>query len=61
MMEEDDAYLTAEGYRFFRPRQTDLYLVHLRRWRGTCTGLNFLKPRSHPKKKAPYGQPSAPW
>jgi len=31
MMEEDDAYLTAEGYRFFRPRQTDLYLVHLRR------------------------------
>jgi Xaa-Pro dipeptidase len=27
MMEEDDAYLTDDGYKFFRPRQTELYLV----------------------------------
>lgn len=27
MMEEDPAYLTDEGWKFFRPRQTDLYLV----------------------------------
>lgn len=27
MMEEDDAYLTDEGYKFFRPRQSELYLV----------------------------------
>ncbi len=25
---EDDAYLTDEGYKFFRPRQTSFYLVH---------------------------------
>lgn len=31
MMEEDDAYLTDEGYRFFRPRQTELYLIHSRK------------------------------
>jgi Xaa-Pro dipeptidase len=27
MMGEDDAYLTDEGYKFFLPRQTDLYLI----------------------------------
>jgi Xaa-Pro dipeptidase len=27
MMEEDDAYLTSEGYKFFEPRQTELYLI----------------------------------
>ncbi|HUL35151.1 MAG TPA: M24 family metallopeptidase [Candidatus Eisenbacteria bacterium] len=28
VMEEDDAYLTEEGYKFFRPRQTAFYLIH---------------------------------
>jgi Xaa-Pro dipeptidase len=28
MMEEDPAYLTDSGWRFFRPRQEQLYLVH---------------------------------
>jgi hypothetical protein len=27
IMQEDPAYLTAEGWRFFRPRQEALYLV----------------------------------
>ena len=27
MMAEDDAYMTENGFRFFRPRQTELYLV----------------------------------
>jgi Xaa-Pro aminopeptidase len=27
MMAEDDAYLTDEGYKFFEPRQTELYLI----------------------------------
>jgi len=27
-MEEDPAELTSEGYRFFRPRQTQYYLIH---------------------------------
>jgi Xaa-Pro aminopeptidase len=27
MMSEDDAVMTAEGYRFFRPRQIELYLI----------------------------------
>jgi Xaa-Pro dipeptidase len=27
-MEEDPAYLTDEGYRFFRPRQESFYLIH---------------------------------
>jgi hypothetical protein len=27
MMGEDDAYLTDDGYRFFQPRQTELYLI----------------------------------
>jgi Xaa-Pro dipeptidase len=27
-MEEDPAELTDDGYRFFRPRQTDYYLIH---------------------------------
>jgi len=27
IMEEDDAYLTADGYQFFRPRQTEFYLI----------------------------------
>jgi Xaa-Pro aminopeptidase len=27
MMAEDDAYLTSEGYKFFEPRQTELYLI----------------------------------
>ena len=27
MMAEDDAYLTDEGYKFFEPRQTTLYLI----------------------------------
>jgi Xaa-Pro dipeptidase len=26
-MAEDDAYMTREGYKFFRPRQTELYLI----------------------------------
>ena len=26
-MEEDDAYLTEDGYRFFQPRQTEFYLI----------------------------------
>jgi hypothetical protein len=26
-MEEDDAYLTDDGYRFFQPRQEALYLI----------------------------------
>ena len=26
-MEEDPAYLTDEGYRFFRPRQESFYLI----------------------------------
>ncbi len=30
MMGEDDAYLTDTGYKFFLPRQTDLYLIHLK-------------------------------
>lgn len=28
VMMEDDAYLTNEGYKFFRPRQTTYYLIH---------------------------------
>jgi len=28
VMMEDDAYLTDEGYKFFRPRQTAYYLIH---------------------------------
>jgi Xaa-Pro dipeptidase len=28
MMEEDDAYLTPEGFKTFLPRQTSLYLIH---------------------------------
>lgn len=28
IMMEDDAYLTAEGFKWFRPRQTEFYLVH---------------------------------
>ena len=28
VMMEDDAYLTDEGYKFFRPRQTEYYLIH---------------------------------
>jgi len=28
VMEEDDAYLTNEGYKFFQPRQTSFYLIH---------------------------------
>lgn len=28
VMEEDDAYLTENGYRFFRPRQTEFYLIY---------------------------------
>jgi Xaa-Pro dipeptidase len=28
VMLEDDAYLTDEGYKFFRPRQTAFYLIH---------------------------------
>lgn len=27
IMAEDDAYMTEEGYKFFRPRQTELYLI----------------------------------
>jgi hypothetical protein len=27
IMAEDDAYLTAEGFKWFRPRQTEFYLV----------------------------------
>jgi hypothetical protein len=27
VMEEDDAYLTDDGYIFFQPRQTDFYLI----------------------------------
>ena len=27
VMAEDDAYMTAEGYKFFRPRQTEFYLI----------------------------------
>jgi Xaa-Pro dipeptidase len=27
-MLEDDTYLTAEGYKYFRPRQTQYYLIH---------------------------------
>ncbi len=27
IMEEDDAFLTENGYQFFRPRQTELYLI----------------------------------
>jgi hypothetical protein len=27
VMEEDPAYLTDEGYRFFRPRQESFYLI----------------------------------
>jgi len=27
IMQEDPAYLTAEGWRFFRPRQEELYLI----------------------------------
>jgi Xaa-Pro dipeptidase len=27
IMEEDDAYMTENGYRFFRPRQTEFYLI----------------------------------
>ena len=27
IMAEDDAYMTASGYRFFRPRQTEFYLI----------------------------------
>jgi Xaa-Pro dipeptidase len=27
MMEEDDAFMTEKGYEFFRPRQTELYLI----------------------------------
>jgi len=27
VMMEDDAYLTDEGYQFFRPRQTEYYLI----------------------------------
>jgi Xaa-Pro dipeptidase len=27
VMFEDDAHLTAEGYRFFRPRQEQFYLI----------------------------------
>lgn len=27
MMAEDDAYLTEDGYKFFEPRQTELYLI----------------------------------
>lgn len=27
MMAEDDAYMTEAGYKFFRPRQTELYLI----------------------------------
>jgi hypothetical protein len=26
-MEEDDAYLTADGFKWFRPRQTAFYLI----------------------------------
>jgi Xaa-Pro dipeptidase len=28
VMMEDDAYLTDDGYKFFRPRQTEYYLIH---------------------------------
>ena len=28
MMEEDPAYLTGDGWKFFRPRQEQLYLIH---------------------------------
>lgn len=28
VMMEDDAYLTGQGYEFFRPRQTEFYLIH---------------------------------
>ena len=28
MMEEDDTYLTDEGFKPFLPRQTSLYLIH---------------------------------
>jgi Xaa-Pro dipeptidase len=28
VMMEDDAYLTPEGYKYFRPRQTSWYLIH---------------------------------
>jgi Xaa-Pro dipeptidase len=28
VMMEDDAYLTDAGYKFFRPRQTEYYLIH---------------------------------
>jgi Xaa-Pro dipeptidase len=28
VMMEDDAYLTSEGYKYFRPRQTAWYLIH---------------------------------
>ena len=31
VMMEDCAYLTAEGYRFFRPRQEAFYLIRTRR------------------------------
>jgi Xaa-Pro aminopeptidase len=27
MMAEDDAYMTPAGYKFFRPRQTEFYLI----------------------------------
>jgi Xaa-Pro dipeptidase len=27
VMFEDDAYLTEQGYRFFRPRQEQFYLI----------------------------------
>jgi hypothetical protein len=28
VMEEDDAYLTDDGYKFFQPRQEAFYLIH---------------------------------
>lgn len=28
IMEEDDAFMTEKGYEFFRPRQTEFYLIH---------------------------------
>jgi hypothetical protein len=27
MMAEDDAYMTATGYQWFRPRQTECYVI----------------------------------
>jgi hypothetical protein len=27
IMAEDDAYMTDSGYKFFRPRQTEFYLI----------------------------------